>query len=469
MVNAGYLEGLSNGLLSSHSTMLGIHLQAIEQILNAKWDGRQRLLERFDVSDGPRRLRDLRPKPRVAASPLSSAAAADANRSELFMEAKSLLGMPSATCLTPERSVFPTIDVESRPNETKYSPDTDMSTKTEDAVMDTAEKYSDKEESDVEEIDQAVLDGFTTEDERIAPEIIEGLRSKERNARLGAVTKLRQLAYYREAVGIQTILDSGLFQAIINMMTSDDAGIKNQTSQTVVAITSGTSEQVSALVAVGAIPTLINLVSSTDSDDLRDDALAALANIGGKSQNLRENLFRDGGLKPPLDVLANPSQYPETTTQFAVQAISNYLSPIGGKTLGYEMTKQIIPALCKYIVYQADETDVALEDSLLFLKQLLVAEPQIDDALKTDVIPRLIHLCASKETDTRSNALLCVSQIIRFSVPGTDALINAGILDTFKTCMTSGDPEDRKVACFAASNLVVESLSHAKALVDSGL
>ncbi|KAG9021352.1 hypothetical protein FS837_007328, partial [Tulasnella sp. UAMH 9824] len=60
MVEASYLEALSQALLSDDSDRLGINLHALEQILNAKWGGRQRAMERFEASDGPRRLRDLR-------------------------------------------------------------------------------------------------------------------------------------------------------------------------------------------------------------------------------------------------------------------------------------------------------------------------------------------------------------------------------------------------------------------------
>ncbi|KAG8897902.1 hypothetical protein FRC00_003629 [Tulasnella sp. 408] len=60
MVEASYLEALSRALLSDDSDRLEINLQALEQILNAKWGGRQRVMERFEASDGPRRLRDLR-------------------------------------------------------------------------------------------------------------------------------------------------------------------------------------------------------------------------------------------------------------------------------------------------------------------------------------------------------------------------------------------------------------------------
>lgn len=60
MVEAGYLEALSQALLSNDSRTLNINLHALEQVLNAKWDGRERAVERFKASDGPRCLRDLR-------------------------------------------------------------------------------------------------------------------------------------------------------------------------------------------------------------------------------------------------------------------------------------------------------------------------------------------------------------------------------------------------------------------------
>lgn len=60
MVEADYTEALSQALLSDDSDRLEINLQALEQILNATWGGRQRVTERFEASDGPRRLRHLR-------------------------------------------------------------------------------------------------------------------------------------------------------------------------------------------------------------------------------------------------------------------------------------------------------------------------------------------------------------------------------------------------------------------------
>ncbi|KAG8916480.1 Importin alpha subunit (Karyopherin alpha subunit) (Serine-rich RNA polymerase I suppressor protein) [Tulasnella sp. 417] len=60
MVDASYFEALSQAFLSPDHDTLIVNLHALEQILNAKWDGRQRAVDRFTASGGPGRLRDLR-------------------------------------------------------------------------------------------------------------------------------------------------------------------------------------------------------------------------------------------------------------------------------------------------------------------------------------------------------------------------------------------------------------------------
>ncbi|KAG8912095.1 hypothetical protein FRC01_005291 [Tulasnella sp. 417] len=60
MVEAAYLEALSQALLSDDHRRLKINLHALEKMLNARWDGRQRAVDQFRSSGGPSRLRDLR-------------------------------------------------------------------------------------------------------------------------------------------------------------------------------------------------------------------------------------------------------------------------------------------------------------------------------------------------------------------------------------------------------------------------
>ncbi|KAG8924149.1 hypothetical protein FRC01_011879 [Tulasnella sp. 417] len=312
------------------------------------------------------------------------------------------------------------------------------------------------------------LESSSTED-LIAPETVEGLRSDDRNARLEAATKLRELADDWEAVGIRQIYDSGLFQTIVDILASDDVDLLDQVLQLVIAITIGTTEQAFALVFAGVVPKLVGLASSTNSDDLRDSALVALANIGGDYQLLREQLIREGGLKPPLDVLASPSNYPESTVYWAAHAIRNYTDPVGGPVSGNAGTKQMIPVLSKYVLYQQDDTAEALEACLESLCRILLDKASANGARETGVLPRLVHLCTIQVDATRHNALLCINQIIIYSTDATDDLIDAGVLDALKICIGSENAQHRQCACSATSNLAGEAPNHALVLIRSGL
>ncbi|KAG9042486.1 hypothetical protein FS837_010815 [Tulasnella sp. UAMH 9824] len=299
--------------------------------------------------------------------------------------------------------------------------------------------------------------------DEIAPEIAEALRSNNRNARLETATKLRELADDQEAVGIQQIHDAGLFQTIIELLTSDDVELVDQVLELVVAITIGTTEQAFALVLAGVGPKLVYLASSTKSDDLRDSALIALGNIGGDSQHLRDTLCREGGLKPPLDVLDSPSKYPESTVHWAAHSIRNYPDP--AQELYRSRRRKV---LSKYIINEQDETAESLEASLLSLCRILVNQAVVYKARETDVISRLVHLCTIEVEATRRNALLYVNQIIIYSAGGTSDLINAGILDVLKTYIVSENAQDRESACFAASKMPGGASNHAMALILSG-
>lgn len=129
----------------------------------------------------------------------------------------------------------------------------------------------------------------------------------------------------------------------------------------------------------------------------------------------------------------------------------------------------MISVLSKFILYQEDDTAKSLQDSLHSLHHILVDEASVDKARETSLIPRLVHLCTSSENGTRHHAHRCVGQIIVFSKNGSEHLINAGILDVFKTCIVSEDGQDRVDACHNAGNLITDSLSNALALIEAGL
>ncbi|KAG9022385.1 Importin alpha subunit (Karyopherin alpha subunit) (Serine-rich RNA polymerase I suppressor protein) [Tulasnella sp. UAMH 9824] len=150
----------------------------------------------------------------------------------------------------------------------------------------------------------------------------------------------------------------------------------------------------------------------------------------------------------------------------ALQSIT--YSPKPGSA-GYDVVWDIIPVLTKYIEYQKKETPKSLEASLWALSYILSVESTIEAVSHTHIVPRLVQLCTATHAPTRRPSLRRVGSIIASSKGGTDQLVDAGVIEAIKPCITSEDRQQRKDACWAAANIAVGTLEPAKALLADGL
>lgn len=107
------------------------------------------------------------------------------------------------------------------------------------------------------------------------------------------------------------------------MTCSEDLELQSQAIRILPVLTCGSPEQVSAVVEAGGLSKLISLASATKSDYIRNRAFLVLGNIG-LAKHLGTKLVEEGGLKPMLDVLANPSMYAKTNLYRAADALSSY-------------------------------------------------------------------------------------------------------------------------------------------------
>ncbi|KAG8924151.1 hypothetical protein FRC01_011881 [Tulasnella sp. 417] len=316
--------------------------------------------------------------------------------------------------------------------------------------------------------DSNELDRYITAQNRVAPAILSGLRSEERTARLDAATKLHRLVEMQQTGANQPIIDSGILRDIVNLVSLDEVDLHVHLSAVLSSIVAGSSEQASAAVELGAIQKFILLASSSTSDQAREKALIALGNIGVEPLKLRAILIGEGGVNPLLEILANPSKHQGRHMYWAATALENITYSLKPKSIGYEVTWDIIPVLAKYIEYQTIEKAGSLKASLSALGHILSTNSTIDTTLQTNIVPRLVQLCSAQRLSTRRLALRCVAIILAGSDEGTDRFVDAGIIGAIKPCITSESRRDRRRSCWAASNIAVGALQHAKALMAAG-
>ncbi|KIO32042.1 hypothetical protein M407DRAFT_67217, partial [Tulasnella calospora MUT 4182] len=297
--------------------------------------------------------------------------------------------------------------------------------------------------------------------------IVSGIPSSNLDLQLESVTKVGQLLRSQKqsaaAKAVQAVVDSGLLPNVINMLSSSNATLVSEASWILFNVTLGTSQQTSAVVSAGAIPKLVAVFAS-DVEDTMHNALLALGNIAGDSDELRGVFLEQRAFRPALEILADPSKFSAKIVNTATWVMETCTAPLVVQPV---IDSGLIPEIIKML--SSDDPEFLWEATWIVVNITAGSPEQTSTVVEAGVIPKLVTLFPISPDNTRHNALLCVGQIIRVSVPGTEALINAGILDTFKICITSEDVRDRKEACFAASNLVVGTLSHAKTLMDSGL
>lgn len=146
--------------------------------------------------------------------------------------------------------------------------------------------------------------------------------------------KIHRLTQRRESITVKALIDSGLVRTFVEILSSaNDRELQIRVASILLFITAGSSEQTPVAIDAGALPLFVNIASSSKDTVLQNKALLALGNIASDSPQLRERVIKEGGLKPPLDILANPSKYLKSTVYWAANAVGSYTHSSGGEVL----------------------------------------------------------------------------------------------------------------------------------------
>lgn len=98
---------------------------------------------------------------------------------------------------------------------------------------------------------------------------------------------------------IQDVIEAdGLLAKFVEFLSRDDQpALQFEAAWVLINVASGTSAQTMAVVKADALPLLVKLVDSPNSD-LQEQAVWALGNIAGDSSKLRDMVLRNGVVDP---------------------------------------------------------------------------------------------------------------------------------------------------------------------------
>ncbi|KAI5424513.1 hypothetical protein KIW84_030627 [Lathyrus oleraceus] len=232
-------------------------------------------------------------------------------------------------------------------------------------------------------------------------------------------------------------------------------------------VASGLSEHTRTVIEHGAIPLLVQLLSSS-SEEIKEQAMWALSNIAGDSPSARDDVFNHGALSPLLSILWSPTCIAKSSTsKIATWTFSNFCI---GKPLPI-LLQQVPPALpaIRELLSMQDEGIIlhgCLTLCCLTQKESIELNQAIIDA---NVCPRLLELLVHSKSKVFVPALRAIGNISTGNEVHNKVLIDSGGLPVFNFLLKQSDTFILREVCWIISNIAGGPTDHVQAIIDADL
>lgn len=288
--------------------------------------------------------------------------------------------------------------------------------------------------------------------------------SADAEKQLAAVTAARKLLSSDKNPPIDDLIDSNILPVLVACLErNDNTMIQFEAAWALTNIASGTSAQTNQVVAAGAVPLFLQLLSSPAAS-VCEQAVWALGNIIGDGPYLRDFVIKHGVVQPLLTFIKPdiPISFLRNVTWVIVNLCRNKEPPPPTQTI-----LDILPALTVLIHH----TDVnILVDTVWALSYLTDGgNEQIQMVINSNVVPKLIPLLAHIDVKVQTAALRAVGNIVTGSDDQTQVVLNCDALSFFPALLSHPKEKIRKEAVWFLSNITAGNQLQVQAVIDTGL
>ena len=294
------------------------------------------------------------------------------------------------------------------------------------------------------------------------PALLQAMRSSAEPDHLLAAQGFRKVLSLEQNPPIQELIDAGILPYLMDWIQKFDfPQLQYESAWAITNIASGTHAHCQVIVEKGCVPLLVQMMNSTN-EEVREQAVWALGNIGGDAAHCRDIILQNQGLGLLIKCLKASTKH--SMTKNSSWTISNLCR--GKPPPLYEMVREALPALAAVVAEQNDAE--ILSDSLWALSHLSEgSEDKADALIATGIVPRIIQLLNHHLYNIQLPAIRVIGNIVTGSEQQTQLVLNLGGAEALSSLLNSAKKNTQKEAVWSISNICAGTKEQLDRLISS--